>query len=226
MSAPPSTPSARLRRHAQELDSWRSSGRPSVQSGPTEEILDEAPHAGGLGADACITRSRSSARVASALLEQLRVGGDRGERGAQLVRGVGLRTAASGLLRPAAPVRWRLAARTPFDPPQHRVERPGQPSTSVRASSPGTRSASSPRAMASGRALDRPQGPEADPHQPPAHHERGQEGGAGDGELDTDQAVEGRDRRPQGDPDHELATFVGAAVEDRGAPAGTARRRW
>ncbi len=120
-----SGPTARAASTASSSTATRStrSGRERaalVEPGEQQEIVDEHLHPGGLDPDAAHDPGEVGGTFVRAALEQLRVRGDRAQRGAQLVRRV--RDELAELLLGLGPAREGL-----LDVAEHHVERRAEP---------------------------------------------------------------------------------------------------
>ena len=136
-------------------------------------------------------RGRSSACSVAAALEELGVGRHRGDRRAQLVRGVGDELAQVLLVLPQPGLGRHAGGERGLDPLEHHVERPRQPADLGRLVGPGDPLVEVAGRDGVGGALDVLERPQAEPDQPPSAGQRQHEGTGRDGELGQEQGVQG-----------------------------------
>ena len=161
-----------------------------VQSGQQEEVRHQVFHAGRLGADPPHQPLEVLLLLGGPPPEQLGVGGDGGDRGAQFVRCVGHEPAQSLFGSPQLILRGDPGAERGFDPGQHHVERAGQATHLggvVLSRHPLGQVACGDRL---GGRLHLAQGAQTDADQPQSARQRDQHRAAGHRQLDQEQSVQ------------------------------------
>jgi hypothetical protein len=160
------------------------------EPGQQQEILHQLTHPARLARDAGHHALEVVRSVRGSPLEQLGVGGDGGERRAQLVGGVGHELAHPPLRLAQLRFGGVPLAEGGFDPPEHDVEGARQAADLGVGLRPGDALVELARRDRTGRGLDRPKGPQTDTHQPPASGHGGRQRGRGHRQLNVEQASE------------------------------------
>ena len=196
-----------------------------VQAGQQQQVGHQVLHAARLGADPTHDPLEIGLLLRGPPTEQLGVGGDGGDGGAELVGGVGHEPAESCLGGPQPPLRGQAGAESRLDPGQHDIQRAGQTpdlGLVVLARDPLGQVAGGDGL---GCGLHVPKGAEPDADQPPPADQGDEKGGPGDGELDEEQVVERTVDVGQGLSDDELVTVAEhGGLHPKGRSAGVRGR--